>query len=116
MCLNTSRKTPKTAEEDIICYKVLRVLDEGTPLARAISPYQRFQYQFGTVQYSKMQHYHDYGNRYRVEQGLHTFTTFEDAKEECDRRNRLFHTNDNYIFRGGHSEGCHVLHWQVLLF
>lgn len=98
MCLNLPdishfAPEPLVAEEDIVCYKVLRrVRGLGFHALRITwaSPYQQFVYKFGKTYNAQMEceyRYQDIRNRtgsgylWRVEEGLHTLVNREDAEE-----------------------------------
>lgn len=82
MCLFTTFKSPRVAEEDITCYKVVRDGSWCTPM---ISPYKDFEWEFD-IEYSTENEkclepdYDEYHKGYFIGEGFfHTFKYKEDA-------------------------------------
>jgi hypothetical protein len=101
MCLSrTTTKKPKIAEEDIICYKFLKVAGSGFPRrdVRITAPFRTdFQYQLGKV--TKLQphqklecEHHDY-----VHVGFHSFANVKAAFHNADIRNYP-HDPEYFVF------------------
>lgn len=74
----------KVAKEDIYCFKVLYVYNEGTPDASLSSPYRRYPYKFDTIHRASLGLRMRSTGHYYVEEGLHSFPDFEAAEYEMN--------------------------------
>ena len=101
MCLDIDRnQSPKVAEEDITCYKFLRVVRDGTYYAPY---YSNHQYEIGKEYTSILSRYHDNGAdgcRHPftgIRQGLHSLATVEDTRCIAMHRTEVYKGFHKYV-------------------
>ena len=80
MCLTVDKENFKieTAQEDIVCYKVLEKYS-----GYIISPYCKFLYEIGK-EYKTIIEPRLRESCYEINKGFHSFLTLEDAKDEME--------------------------------
>lgn len=99
MCMILDQKTKpraRVAKDDIICYKVLDVINEGSSDAFAESPYRYFKYSFNRVYRSRIEISGCPMDEWYIEEGLHSFVSFKAAENEI--RDNAFNDVNQYIF------------------
>ena len=98
MCLtirDSQEKHGRIAAKDIICFKVLTVEEEGTPNAKAVSPYQYHKYNLGELVTAEVKVESGYRDAYwTIDEGLHSFVDFKSVCREAHPDNN----NGDYIF------------------
>lgn len=103
MCLKTFTDEPKVAEEDIVCYKFLRLLGDGT----LFSPYQGFTYELGKEYSAEFtvfpNEYYEFSKvgpectktvkiHYAIEQGLHSIHGADRADFYADQYSEVYNS------------------------
>lgn len=105
MCLDIKDTTEaperKIATEDLYCFKVLSVHNEGTPDVFISSPYRHYEYKLGATVHSGL--VLSLGQYYYVDRGLHSFADFEGAEYEMND----WMDDEMYVFVAVIPKGSH---------
>lgn len=98
MCLYIERgQEPQVAEEDTICYKIVRILtgDAGDDFGKIETPYQHTPVSIGETYSSELNVVNDCDCD-TIELGLHSIATIEDARKELIDWNGNKNEDDDY--------------------